>query len=167
MIQNSKFNERGFTLLEILVAISLLSLVITITVGIFVAGSKSQRKIIELSVVQREGGYLMETISRELRMATSINADQEDNQDSNITFTNYEGASITYDLVLDATNGNYITRGGSRISSSDVMIEELKFYTSEVFNNQTQPLITIVMKIKAKNADTNIQLQNSIVLRIY
>ncbi len=163
MIHHSKFNEKGFTLLELLLAISLLALVITITVGIFVSGSKSQRKIIELSAAQREGGYLMETISRELRMATAINASQENNNDSDIEFTNYDNILTTYDLILDA-NGNYITRNGSRISSSDVIIEDLKFYVSDTFVS-TQPLVTIVMKIKAK--DTSILLQDSIALRIY
>lgn len=146
-------------MLEILIAISLLSLVITITTGIFASGSKIQRKIIELSAAQREGGYLMETISRELRMATAINVSQENNQDSDIEFTNYDSVLTTYEL-----NGGRILRNTSPISSSDVIIEDLKFYTTEDFNLK-QPLITIVMKIKAKN--TSILLQNSIALRIY
>jgi len=159
MIHDSKFNEKGFTLLELLLAISLLSLVITITIGIFVSGSKSQRKIIELSVAQREGGYLMETISRELRMATAIAVSQQNNQDSDLVFTNYDGDPTTYEL-----NGGRILRNSSPISSSDVIIENLKFYVSDTFID-TQPLITIVMKVKTK--DTTIFLQDSIALRIY
>lgn len=162
MIHNSKFNDRGFTLLEVLLAISLLALVVSLTVGIFVSGSNSQRKIIELFAAQREGGYLMETISRELRMATAINASQANNQDSDITFTNYDGDSITYEL-----NGGRILRDTSPISSSDVTIEDLKFYTSEDFNLK-QPLITIVMKIKSRGKyGTSVILQDSISLRIY
>ncbi len=179
MIYNSKFNNKGFTLLEILIAISLLSLVITITVGIFVSGSKSQRKIIELSAAQREGGYITETISRELRMATAIcdngdaaecgaREDQQNNNDSSIEFKNYEGDWIRYCKSLDTgvcnSGGNYFSRNGNCISSSDVTIEDLKFYTTEDFNLK-QPLVTIVMKVKAK--DTSIILQDSIALRIY
>jgi prepilin-type N-terminal cleavage/methylation domain-containing protein len=167
MIHNSKFNDRGFTLLEILIAISLLSLIITITVGIFVSGSESQRKIIELSVAQREGGYLMETMSRELRMATDINVSQENNNDSSLEFTNHEGDLIEYcrsDISGTCfNNGPYLARNNPNglggyisnnvISSSDVTIEGLKFFTSEFFNNQTQPLITISMKVKSKNSN--------------
>ncbi len=168
MIHNSKFNDRGFTLLELLLAISLLSLVVTITVGIFVSGSKSQRKIIELSVAQREGGYLMETVSRELRMATAINPSQKNNNDSDIEFTNYDGVLTIYCRSLEDgtcnSGGDYFSRNTNRISSSDAIIEDLKFYVSETFV-ETQPLVTIVMKIKSK--DTSIILQDSIAMRIY
>jgi prepilin-type N-terminal cleavage/methylation domain-containing protein len=178
MIHNSKLNNKGFTLLELLLAISLLSLVITITIGIFVSGSKTQRKIIELSVVQREGGYLMETISRELRMATAIDVSQAGNIDSDIEFTNYNSDVIKYcrsfedgvcdpdDVLPYSPGGNYLSRDGKRISSSDVIVEDLKFYVSDTFVNK-QPLITIVMKIKSNNGNTNLMLQNSIALRIY
>jgi prepilin-type N-terminal cleavage/methylation domain-containing protein len=159
MTYDSKFNNKGFTLLELLLAISLLSLIITITVGIFVSGSKTQRKIIELSAAQREGGYLMETISREIRMAKAINSDQEGNNDSDVEFTNYDGDPTIYEL-----SGGQILRNTKPISSSDVTIENLTFYVSDDFND-VQPLITIVMKVKAK--DTSILLQDSIALRIY
>jgi prepilin-type N-terminal cleavage/methylation domain-containing protein len=179
MIHDSKFNNKGFTLLEILIAISLLSLIITITVGIFVSGSKSQRKIIELSVAQREGGYLMETISRELRMATDICAvntdpgcavrlEMQNKETDKLEFKNYEGGWIIYCKSLENglcdSNGKYFSRDGKRISSSDVIIEDLKFYTTNDFSLK-QPIITIVMKVKAKN--TTILLQDSIALRIY
>jgi len=171
MIHDSKFNNNGFTLIEILVALALFSLVISITVGIFVVGSGSQRKTIELYTIQREAGYIMETVSRELRMAVAINTSQKNNNDSEIEFTNYEDVLTTYcesDIggTCDAS-GEYFSRNGRRISSSDVVIENLKFYTSESFD-QTQPLVTIVLKVKSRGKyGTSVVLQNSISFRVY
>jgi len=158
-------------------------LVISITVGIFVVGSGSQRKIIELYTVQREANYIMETISRELRMATAIcdngeaecgaRENQQNNSDHDIEFKNYDGDWIKYclaDITDNCGNGvgfEYFLRDGSRISSSNVKIEDLKFYVSEDFN-QTQPLITIVLKVKSRGKyGTSVILQESISLRIY
>jgi len=182
----NKFQDKGFTLLEILVALGIFSIIISAAVGIFVGSSSSQRKILELYDVQREGNYLMETVSRELRMATAIsdgtdgNEDQRDNDDSDIEFTNYEGNLIKYCrakvngttvtcLGNNADDGTYtfFARGGEIINSSDIKIEYLRFYVSESFN-QVQPVVTIVMKIKSTGKyGTELTLQNSIAMRLY
>lgn len=185
MIYDSKFNDNGFTLVEVLVALALFSLVISITVGIFVSGSGSQRKIIELYTTQREANYIMETVSRELRMATAICAvntdsgcalprlEMENKETDELEFKNYNENWTKY--CLSDINGNcgngagfeYFSRDGRRISSSDVIIENLKFYTSETFD-QTQPLITVVLKVKSRGKyGTNVILQDSISLRLY
>ena len=183
MIYNPKFNNNGFTLVEILVALALFSLVISIMVGIFVSGSASQRKIIELYTTQREAGYIIETVSRELRMATAIcavNADDgcalprlemENKETDKLEFKNYDEQWITYCRSLEDgscdSGGDFISRDGKRISSSDVRVENLKFYTSDTFS-QTQPLITIALKIKSTGKyGTSVILQDSISLRIY
>ena len=183
MIHDSKFNNNGFTLVEILVALALFSLVISITVGIFVSGSGSQRKIIELYTTQREAGYIMETVSRELRMATAVCAvntdagcalprlEMENKETDKLEFKNYDEQWIIYCRSLADgscdSNGDFISRNGKNINSSDVIIESLKFYVSETFN-QTQPIISIVLKVSStEKYDTSINLQNSISLRIY
>ena len=171
--------DGGFTLIEILVALGIFSVVISITVGIFVSGSSSQRKILEFYDVQREGNYLMETVSRELRMALAMsdgadgNENQQDNNNSSVEFTNYDSELIRY-CRSDATgactednSGDYFSRDGIVISSQKIKITDLKFYISQTFT-QVQPVITIVMKVKSTGSGgTEILLQNSIALRTY
>ncbi|NOQ68120.1 hypothetical protein GQ568_01610 [Patescibacteria group bacterium] len=170
---NRKIQKKnGFMLAEIIVALGIFAVVISMVVGIFVSGSASQRKIIELYTVQREGGYLMETMSRELRMATDINSSQVENNDSDIEFTNYENESVIYCKSdeygnCDDFNGKYISRNGEIINSSNIMINNLIFYTPENFSDK-QPMVTIIMDIKSSGKyHTKILLQNSIVMRIY
>jgi len=154
-MQTKEANQHnGFTLLEILIGITIFSLVIVVTSGIFVSSVGSQRKAMELYALQREGGYLLETISRELRMATYIDDSQANNDDSDITFTNYEGESVEYCLAQSdgscSSTGTYFSRNGEVINSPEVKIENLKFYVSNTFT-LTQPLVTISMKLKARN----------------
>ncbi|MCK5490648.1 MAG: type II secretion system protein [Candidatus Pacebacteria bacterium] len=163
--------KNGFTLIETIVALGLFSIVITSVVGIFVSGTVSQKMTLELYIVQREAGYLMETMSRELKMATIIADDQEDLSGSIIEFTNYESEVTIYcradeNGVCDVT-GDYISRNGAVISSSDTMINNLVFYTSEDFS-ASQPMVTIAMNIESIGQHkTEILLQNSVVIRIY
>ena len=175
--------KSGFTLMETLVALGIFSLVVSVTVGIFVGSSGSQKKIMELYGTQREGSYLMETISRELRMATAICAvntdpdcalprlEMENKETDVLEFKNYEGEWIIYcrSLLSGACNsgGEYFSRDGEVINSSDIKIEDLTFYTSETFTN-VQPVVTIVMKVRSTGKyGTELTLQNSIALRLY
>ncbi len=167
----------GFTLVETLVAVGIFSLVISVAVGTFVGSSSSQKKIVELSDTQREASYLMETVSRELRMATAIsdgtdgNNDQQNNSDSEIEFTNYENILIKY-CRADSSGacdggGDYFARDGEIINSSSIKITNLIFYTSESFTS-IQPVITMAMKVKSTGKyGTEFPLQNSIALRLY
>jgi|GEM_PF-2772795 len=180
---HNKFQDKGFTLLEILVALGIFSTVISAAVGIFVSSSGSQRKTLEFYDVQREGNYLMETVSRELRMATAICAvntdpgcalprlEMENKETDVLEFKNYEGEWIIYcrSLLNGACNssGEYFSRNGEVINSSDIKIEDLTFYTSETFTN-IQPVVTIVMKVKSTGKyGTELTLQNSIAMRLY
>lgn len=182
-MNNAPKKINGFMLVDMLVSLGIFALVISIVVGIFVSGSGSQRKIIELYTVQNEGGYLMETASRELRMAVeicddgtescSIKEDQQDNNDSSIEFTNYDGELVRYCRSLadgsctENDSGDYISRNGEVLSSSNIEIDNLRFYISESFSN-AQPLVTINMRIKAKGKyNTKLTLQNSVSMRIY
>jgi len=174
---HNKLQDNGFTLLEVLVALGIFFLVISVTIGIFVGSSRSQKKTIELYDTQREASYLMETVSRELRMATAIsdgtdgNDDQQNNNDSEIEFTNYDNILIKYCRANSTgvcnSSGAYFARGGEVINSSDIEIKDLTFYTSKDFNS-TQPVITVVMKIESTGSyGTEIILQNSIATRLY
>ncbi len=189
MIHILKLNNNGFTLVEMLVALSIFSVVVSVVVGIFISGNGSQRKIIELHEIQREGGYLLETVSRELRMATEISSIDGDNQDNNgndigqqnnnnssIEFTNYNGDLVRYcrsdasGACTEDDSGDFFSRGegsGEVISSANIKITHLRFYISERFS-QTQPVVTISMKIKSTGKyGTEITLQNSVAMRIY
>ncbi|MEA2098069.1 MAG: prepilin-type N-terminal cleavage/methylation domain-containing protein [Patescibacteria group bacterium] len=185
-IKKGKIKNNGFTLVEMSVSLGIFSLVVILAIGIFVSGSSSQRKAKELYNTQREGGYLIETISRELRMAVGISSTDSDNQDSSgnnigqqnnsnssIEFTNYNKDLVKYcrsdvsGACTENDSGDYLSYNGDVISSSNVKITFLRFYVSESFS-QTQPIITINMRVKSTGRhNTKFVLQNSVAMRIY
>lgn len=177
-MQDRTVKNSGLTLIEVLVAMSIFLMVIAIVVNVFVSGSNSQRKILEFNATQREAGYLMETISRELRMAIAIDSTQENNSNHIIEFTNYDGILIKYcrsDSDGNCTEGGkYFSREGENINSSDIEIDRLIFYVTDNFDglvpveDKKQPIVTISMKVKSTGSSgTELILQNSVSMRLY
>ena len=65
----NKLQNRGLTLLELLVAVSVFVIVITMVSGLFAIALKYQRKALYDQELLAESSYLMEYASRQLRMA--------------------------------------------------------------------------------------------------
>lgn len=177
-MRDETIKNGGLTLIEVLVAMGIFSIVISVSIGIFVNGSGSQRKILELNETQREANYLMETVSRELRMATAIGIDQENNANHSIEFTNYNGDLVKYCRYDSTTSscagsGEHFARDEEIINSADIKIENLMFYVTDDFDgvpagDKKQPIVTIVMKAKSTGRyGTELVLQNSVAMRLY
>jgi len=62
-------NNKSFTLVELLVSIAIFSIIITILGNIFVSASKTQTINLEVNELLSQSNYLMEYVSRALRMA--------------------------------------------------------------------------------------------------
>ena len=172
--KNRCFKKNGFTLLEMIFATGLFSLVIITVMGMFVKSSQIQRKVIELHTIQREGNFMIEMMSREMRTARAIDSSQQSNNDSSVEFTNYNGDPVKYcragagGACTENDSGDYLSRDGQIVNSSNIIIENLKFYVPDDFNTD-QPMVTISMTIKppASRYNTEISLQSSVALRVY
>src|SRR3989338_7201680 len=66
-------NKKGFTLVELIIAIGILGLVMTLTVGVLVAVVKSNKKRLVVNEVNRNGDFVMRVL--EERTRNSISAD--------------------------------------------------------------------------------------------
>jgi len=168
--------NRGFTLIEMLVTLSIFSVVVLLTMNTFLSSFASQKRLIEMQSVQREGSYIMETLSREIRMATEMT--DYDNNDSSITFKNYSGEDVIYCRAdedascSDADNGDYFAYGPDAgnmeiMNSSDIVVDSLRFYVPTISPNN-QPIIVVAMTISsAKDPSVSMTLQTSVSTRIY
>ncbi|MFC1663738.1 PilW family protein [Patescibacteria group bacterium] len=92
--------KKGFTLIEILVAVTIFSLVVSIASGVFVSAIRSQRKSLASQELLDQTGYVMDYMSRALRMAKKdIDAScissrlnyEKTREDRGIKFMNYQG----------------------------------------------------------------------------
>lgn len=67
--------SKGVTLVEIVVALTMFSLLIVAAINIFVSVIKAQRKIIAVQTVQESARHVLETMSKDLRYGWVITGD--------------------------------------------------------------------------------------------
>jgi len=172
MIKYNKHNQKGFTLIEMIVSISILLLVSGVAVSLFLSSVIEQRRIIAKDDLTASLGFALEYMSKGLRMATKDVTGNclEDCLDCNYALTR-----------LDQNTGNYL--GIKFINSSDnnscqeffldnesdpqnIVIKEIKDNSNPValtsdkikinsfyfiLNEITQPRVTLFLDAELKN----------------
>lgn len=94
--------SRGFTIIELLVAMTIFTIVVTTAIGIFIRGMRTQRAIVAFMEVNDNASLTMEQMMREMRTGSgfSLLGEQE------VRFTNSEGKAVSYRLA-----GEVLERG--------------------------------------------------------
>ncbi|MFH1308845.1 MAG: prepilin-type N-terminal cleavage/methylation domain-containing protein [Patescibacteria group bacterium] len=140
--------KKAFTLIEILVALSIFMVVIIVVLTTFLSGINGQRKVIALQDVQDNARFLMNFMVKEIRMS-EINSFNS----SNLNITRPDGESVSY--LFNNANGK-IERTDSTTSgpiSSDNVFILGGFYGSGVGKlDGLQARITIVMDVQKNSA---------------
>lgn len=163
MTGNSKEKNKGFTLTELLVAMTLFVVAVASASDLFASASRAQRKSIETQKVLDNGRYVLESVAKTLRMGIIKTADgggvtlqichpTKGVADESTCQTGATG----YKLVTYALSSGQVTEtdesGASvTISSSNVKVDRLFFNISGVGAGGTQPRVTILLKVKSKD----------------
>ncbi|MBN2854228.1 type II secretion system protein [Patescibacteria group bacterium] len=174
----------GFSLVEIIVSVSIFSIIILSMTGIFKMVIDGQRGAIATQNVQESLKYFLEVINKEIRMAIRSDGDcgvplgdifkLVQNSDGDILyFKNFYGECVSYSSEIDPLNGSKrfkISRDTNfgYISPKQINIDELNFVLASDPN--LQDLITINIKAKALNApntESAMTLQTSLSSRYY
>lgn len=175
-------NKRGFSLIELIVAVSLFTGIIFSSTSIFKMVIDSQRSALAAQNVQESLKYFLEVIGKEIRMAQKnenvcpgISAEAvyvtsaQDGSDS-LSFRNYYDECVTYSIVSEGGTQRFlITRGSESgfISPAVIYLDNLKF----VLNTEGgQPMVTMSIKAHAlgsQAARSEMTLQTSVTSRYY
>ncbi|MBU4338755.1 prepilin-type N-terminal cleavage/methylation domain-containing protein [Patescibacteria group bacterium] len=182
-------NEKGISLVELVVAVSIFSLVMIAATGIFINAMKAQKAIIAKQNVANNMRYIMEFMTKELRMARVNNTDPtltfndgDENDDgtfltvkngnfSRISFENGFGNTVLY--KFDSANEKILRKEGAvaeqTVSSNEISITGLNFKINNWnLTAGSAPLITIFMTAEAKNGvGGEIDVQTSVSPRTY
>ncbi|MDI6602666.1 MAG: prepilin-type N-terminal cleavage/methylation domain-containing protein [Patescibacteria group bacterium] len=162
-------NGGGFTLIEMLMAIAIFISVITVTSAIFVFSLRAQRQNLASQELLDQTSYLMEYMSRAIRMAQK---DMDGSCTSEVKlnylfdgqclkFKNYHGEcqQFCWDGVrlkeIKDNVKNYLTSPDLRVNSFSVTL------TGETQLDSLQPLVSIFLEIAGKE-QSKIQIQTSI-----
>lgn len=116
---NNKINNKGFTLPELLASLAIFSLVIGGASGIFISTIQAQRRVLASQELLDQTSYLMEYMSRALRMARK-----------ELNCTNPEDPSTCSCLTIKGYGYNYEIQeeGGMRFINYNGICQE--FYLS-------------------------------------
>lgn len=163
------------TLLELMVALTLFAVVMLSTTQIFNLVVQAQRNALSSQNMQEDMRYLMEVITKEIRMAqvdldgVCVSSDRVYYTDGDILeFMNAEGQCVTY---FERDGFFMVNRDGSaeRVTSEDTEILSLDFIQfGEV--PLEQPRITMKARIRVGGEDLEFQIldfQTSISTRHY
>ena len=179
---------KGFTLIEILMALTVFLLIIGTISGLFISMVKSQRKILEYQEFLDQTSYIMEYMTRSLRMAgkefedgtSGLNCldNRGDNYDiisNGIRFINQLETGPTSDYICQEIflEGTQIMQKKRTISPVDtielpltspkLIVQDLKFVASgETQYDEIQPRVTILLDVQFGNDGPKNRIQTTI-----
>ncbi len=154
--QFSIFNfqsKRGFTMIELLVAISLFVVVVSVASGVFIKSLRTQRQIVSLMAANDNASLALEQMIREIRTGRSFSTNG-----SQLSFTNYLEEPVTYELDLGS-----IKKNGKSITASNVNVSYFNIsLLGEGLNDGRSTRVTIGLGVSAKGSSlesfvTNLQ----------
>ncbi|MDD4271921.1 MAG: prepilin-type N-terminal cleavage/methylation domain-containing protein [Patescibacteria group bacterium] len=163
--------EKGVSLLELIVAVAIFSVLMLVATGIFKMVIDGQRSSISAQNVQESMRYAMEKISKEIRMAGISNHDCEDmfsvpptavfkvfnttGDNSKLYFKNQYGNCVVYYLednrlkiMAESDAGNV----EGFITPAKIEVSNLKFYVNDDLIGALpgiQPYVTMLVDVKA------------------
>jgi len=181
MRKRKEKKNRGFTLIEILTAMTLFSLVVTVVSGLFISAIRAQRKTLSSYELLDQTSYLLEYVSRVIRMAKkakdgdwiSAGCNYEINPPGDsIKFIDYNG--IWTEIYL---KGDRVTKNAGgvtfELTSNKLKVEGLKFVLDGNAGNinscqddDIQPRVTMSVGIQGRGAEPGeppaIQIQTTV-----
>lgn len=174
--------QSGFTMVELLVAMGIFSVLVTIAVGVFVNTARNQRLLIDLIAVNNNAGGVLEQMAREIRTGYRFCEEQNpasacDTKENKLKFENHRGESVTY--AYDETRRAVTRTVGaitSNLTAGEAYISYLSFIVAQKNQNsdsgddQCSPWrITIVMGVRPRNVafeDRVTRLQTTVSSRV-
>lgn len=163
--------KKGFTVIELMVAMSMFLVLIGVATGTFLGALRMQRIITELTAANNNATQAIEQISREIRTGFNF----QESTDKILEFVNYKSEQVQYRLgnidedasacsqvigavgcLLKSNDGgstwNAITAPEVKVKRFDVIV------TGADATDQFQPRVTLVISIAGpKNIDVNLQ----------
>lgn len=107
-------NQRGFTLIEMIMVIILISIIASVAAMIILEGAKSYQKEVSFSDIHNQGRLAIERMAREIRLIRSATAaDISTMTATNIVFNDVNGTNIQFSFA-----GNTISRSGNTLANN-------------------------------------------------
>lgn len=161
MKNNPSKTNKGFTLIEIMVATTIFMIVMLIGMGALVTSSNTANKAKALRTAMDNVSFAMESMTRTLRMGRDYGT-----SGGSITFMTGGDTPVSTTFGL---NGTSLARCSNSVcinmTSPEVLVESLEFYVSgsDLLDN-IQPSVYITMKgiVNAREEQTSFAIQTMV-----
>lgn len=109
--------KRGFTIIELLVVIGIISILGTITADIFLSVTRSYNKASVIAAIEQSGNIALSQMTTEIRNARSVSP--ASGTTSTLTIINADSVQVVFSFVpsTSTTNG-YVSRNGIPITDN-------------------------------------------------
>ncbi len=140
--------RKGFTLVEIMVSLTIFSVLIVLATSSFVRALRTERQIAAFIAVNSNVGAFLEQIAREMRTGKDFCINGNNCSATSIAFTNADGEKISYCLDDNSIkrSANSSCSSGQSMTGANVLVEYLSFVVSgNRDNDNLPPRITILV----------------------
>lgn len=142
--------HRGYTLIELIIAVGLFALVMTLTSGAYFVMIDVNRQTQGITAGINDLAFALETMTRSIRTGTGYACDGGDcSGGSNFSFTDSRGNLISYSRDIDTSVIQETINGAAPIPLTDaaaVKVTSLKFYVSGTSKTDSaQPHVTVTV----------------------
>lgn len=120
-VTSFKFQERGFTMVELLVALTFFAIVVSVSTGVFVNSLRTQRAVTALMAANNNASLALERMTREIRTGARFSVTSGG---SGLRFTDQNGQLVNYGW--NETDG-FLTRNGISLTGDNVKVDYLIF----------------------------------------
>lgn len=163
------------TLVELMVAFGVFSVLITIAAGIFVRSLRISRFTSAQSAAINNVALTVEEIAREARTAFDFDKScPEDLSSDCVSYTNYNMKNVVYKFQNDDKLSNYGTimksvDGGTTynaVTDPSVIVKGFFYVTEKIGGTKVTPRVTIVADVTDPNKNPLIHMETSISARL-
>jgi len=157
--------QRGATIIELIISAGLFITLISLASVSFIQALRTQRIVTNLSASMNDVTFVMEQISREVRVGFSMNSSGGSmdfiNSDGDRIFYKFIGSGIGRCMNSCASDGDY-----KLLTSPDVEIDNLEFILQGTSSGDGEsPRVTIIASIISES-QIRVNLQTTISSRI-
>lgn len=148
--------KSGFTLVELLVAMAVFSIVLAIATGAFIRALRTQRQLVSFASANSNVSLVLEQMAREIR----VGRDFTQASGNTLSFTNGRGEVVTYQH--DAATESIIRTVGNNtprpLTSENVAVRSLEFLGQFIGDDDYPARITVMVSVSPQEigVDTSV-----------
>lgn len=166
-------SQSGFSLIELLVAATIFSFVVTGVTGLFMQALDMQRRASGIQKIQENAQYTLESVTREVRVSRVVSGNTGDCNPGNpatqtMTLEHPSNGTVVYEY--DRSGGIGVIRRSSSVSggvtepitSTDVDITKFAFCVSGTGPDGQQARVTIPMTLESRSGRASTRVSVSV-----